>query len=365
MKSTCSRADLWEEFTEFSASARDALRSYAANTQLALRADWRRWRSWCTAQTPPRVSLPAQVEDVIAFTLACSPLTQTDEGGVTARALSTDADHVRSARSASTLQRYLHTIGAMHRLCGLPDPTRTPDVAAARRRVTRGRGARRQKTGLSRMHIDTLISVLGTSLWELRARALLLTAYCTLARSAEVVALQVEDLRTSDRGDGYAIIRKSKGDQEGLGSHRYLAQPAVMALQAWLSVARIRNGPVFRRIHKHGGVTAKAIEPYEVARVIQAVIRQLPENKRPSGSFSGHSTRIGAAQDLVASGQDLLSVMQAGGWKDPKMPARYTEHLAAMRGGMAQLWRRSSAGALASAAIGLMGPIGFGTSRKY
>ena len=189
MKSTCSRADLWEEFTEFSASARDALRSYAANTQLALRADWRRWRSWCTAQTPPRVSLPAQVEDVIAFTLACSPLTQTDEGGVTARALSTDADHVRSARSASTLQRYLHTIGAMHRLCGLPDPTRTPDVAAARRRVTRGRGARRQKTGLSRMHIDTLISVLGTSLWELRARALLLTAYCTLARSAEVVAL--------------------------------------------------------------------------------------------------------------------------------------------------------------------------------
>lgn len=58
------------------------------------------------------------------------------------------------------------------------------------------------------------------------------------------------------------------------------------------------------------------------------------------GSFAGHSTRIGAAQDLVAGGQDLLAVMQAGGWRDPKMPARYTEHLAAMGGGMAQLWGR-------------------------
>jgi hypothetical protein len=42
---------------------------------------------------------------------------------------------------------------------------------------------------------------------------------------------------------------------------------------------------------------------------------------------------------LVASGQDLVSVMQAGGWRDPKMPARYTEHLNVMRGGMSRLWR--------------------------
>jgi site-specific recombinase XerD len=350
------RTDLWDEFPELGVAVKEALRSYAANTQLALRADWRRWRGWCAAQMPARQCFPASIDDVVTYTLVCSPATPTDGRGVTGLASTSKDEEVRTA---STLQRYLHTLGAMHRLSGLADPTKTPEVAAARRRVTRGRGGKRQKTGLNRTHLETMLCVLGTSLWDLRARALLLTAYCTLARSAEVVALEVADLRTGERGDGYAIVRKSKGDQEGHGSHRYLAAPAVTALQAWLSAASIKDGPVFRRIHRHGGVTPKAIGPPEMARIIQAVIRRLPLSKRPVGAFAGHSTRIGAAQDLVASGQDLLSVMQAGGWKDPKMPARYTEHLAAMRGGMARLWRTPASGALASAAIGLIGPVGF------
>lgn len=353
-----SRADLWDEFPELYASVKDALRSYAANTQLALRADWRRWREWCSTQTPRRIALPGCAEDVVAFILDCSPAPQTDVRGVTTVPTSTDSERVRSV---STLRRYLHTIGSVHRLAGLADPTKASEVSAARRRVTRGRGAKRQKTGLNRAHLELMLSVLGTSLWDLRARAVLLTGYCTLARSAEVVALEVADLRAGKRGDGYAIIRRSKADQEGLGSHRYLAEPAVKALQTWLSVARVTEGPVFRRIHKHGGVTDKAIVPHEVARMIQAVIRRLPENDRPVGTFAGHSTRIGAAQDLVASGQDLLSVMQAGGWKDPKMPARYTEHLAAMRGGMAQLWRQTKqVEGLILALTARLGPIGLG-----
>jgi integrase len=331
------RADLWDEFPELADSLKEALRSYARNTQLALRADWRRWRAWCAAQTPARTYLPAGVETVVEFIYACSPAMHVDARGVSQLSESKSSNAIRSA---STLRRYLHTLSTLHCLARLPDPTRDPEVTVARRRVTRARSARRQKAGLNRPLLEQLLAVLKDSLWDLRAKALLLTAYCTLARSAELVALRVEDLAVSDREDGYAIIRHSKTDQEGLGSHRYLATPAIAALRAWFSAAQIREGAVFRRIHRFGGVTAKAIDPHEVARIIRAAIHRLPMHQRPVGSFAGHSTRIGAAQDLVANGQDLLAVMQAGGWKDPKMPARYTEHLAAMRGGMAQLWGR-------------------------
>jgi len=328
--------DLWEEFPEFEPRVKEALRSYSKNSQLALRADWRTWRSFTFSQNCP--VLPARVADVVAFVLAHSPSQTADERRVLAAAPVSDNDR---AKAASTVQRYLHSLSAVHRLARLPDPTKDADVAAVRRRVTRGRGAKRQKTGVNRPLLEDLLSVLGDSLWDRRGKAMLLTAYCTLARSAELVALTVEDLRVSEHGDGYAIIRSSKTDPEGQGSHRYLAGAAIEALKAWIDAVGIKEGYIFRRIHKHGGVTAMPVDPHEVARVLRAVIRRLPMEKRPMGEFAGHSTRIGAAQDLVAAGQDLLAVMQAGGWKDPKMPARYTEHLAAMRGGMAQLWARA------------------------
>jgi hypothetical protein len=49
---------------------------------------------------------------------------------------------------------------------------------------------------------------------------------------------------------------------------------------------------------------------------------------------SGHSIRVGAAQDLLALNIDLASVMQAGRWKSNRMPMRYGEHILAAKGGM-------------------------------
>jgi hypothetical protein len=51
---------------------------------------------------------------------------------------------------------------------------------------------------------------------------------------------------------------------------------------------------------------------------------------------SGHSTRVGAAQDLAALNIDLASVMQAGRWKTTAVPMRYGENLQAGIGGMAR-----------------------------
>ena len=42
-------------------------------------------------------------------------------------------------------------------------------------------------------------------------------------------------------------------------------------------------------------------------------------------SFSGHSMRVGAAQDLLRRGFDTAAIMRAGGWKSVNVLARYLE----------------------------------------
>ena len=41
--------------------------------------------------------------------------------------------------------------------------------------------------------------------------------------------------------------------------------------------------------------------------------------------YTGHSGRVGKAQDLVKSGVELPALTTAGRWKSSKMPAQYTE----------------------------------------
>jgi len=41
--------------------------------------------------------------------------------------------------------------------------------------------------------------------------------------------------------------------------------------------------------------------------------------------FSGHSMRVGAAQDLLVKGHDTAAIMRAGGWKSVSILGRYLE----------------------------------------
>ena len=51
--------------------------------------------------------------------------------------------------------------------------------------------------------------------------------------------------------------------------------------------------------------------------------------------YTGHSGRVGMAQDLIKSGAERPALMTAGRWKSSKMPARYTERKPADRDAVA------------------------------
>ena len=93
-------------------------------------------------------------------------------------------------------------------------------------------------------------------------------------------------------------------------------------------------------IGKQAAEALKAIRPAEEQLDLQAPVfglspqqigRRVTAAAKAAGlgeGFTGHSGRVGMAQDLVKGGVELPALMTAGRWKSSKMPARYTERQA-------------------------------------
>ena len=86
-----------------------------------------------------------------------------------------------------------------------------------------------------------------------------------------------------------------------------------------------------------GEFVRDSLEAGSIFRIFKAMAANAGLSEDVVAKLSGHSTRAGAAQDMVAAGLEVTEVMQAGGWKTPVMVARYSEHLQARRGAAAKL----------------------------
>lgn len=62
-----------------------------------------------------------------------------------------------------------------------------------------------------------------------------------------------------------------------------------------------------------------------VKRLVKNAARRVGLDPAEADDFSGHSMRVGAAQDLLTRGFDMAVIMRAGGWKSVNIFARYLE----------------------------------------
>jgi integrase len=134
---------------------------------------------------------------------------------------------------------------------------------------------------------------------------------------------------------GTKIKPTPKTDAEGQGRVAYLSRATVRWLKVWLAHAQITEGAVFRRLvgkNQIGG----ALNPGSIAAIFKRVAQWIGMPGRFVAQVSGHSTRVGATQDLAALDIDLAAITQAGGWKSPRMPLQYAEKINAARSGMAR-----------------------------
>jgi hypothetical protein len=79
-----------------------------------------------------------------------------------------------------------------------------------------------------------------------------------------------------------------------------------------------------------------ALNPGSIAPIFKRVAQWIGMPARTINKVSGHSTRVGATQDLAALDIDLAAITQAGGWKSTRMPLQYAEKINVGRSGMAR-----------------------------
>ena len=287
--------------------------SFAPNTERARRSDWSLFSAWCDEEGV--AALPASTETIAAFVEATAV-----------------------ERAPASVRRYIASIAATHRTAGVEDTTKGEPVRIALRQMHREQGRRqRQAEGLTRALLERLLKAAGDTLIDARNRALVSCGYDTLLRRSELVAVEVGDLVVEGDGAATLFVRRSKSDPEGEGAQAFVARDTVGLLREWLARSGVRQGKLFRSLNR--GVVGERLHAGEVSRVFKKMARdaRLPGNVVKY--VSGHSTRVGCAQDMVAHNIGTDAILHAGRWKTPAMVNLYAQRLSARRSGAAQLAR--------------------------
>jgi integrase/recombinase XerD len=290
--------------------------AYSENTLRGYRADFALFEDWCRkSRLRP---LPASPEAVAGFIA-----------------------HEAPKSSPSTLRRRLAGIRKIHRLMRLPNPVEDEEVMLAMRRPLRTKPRRqKQAYGLTKDLRDKLIAACQETLLGLRNRAIIAVGYDTLCRRAELVALRVEDLSELEGGAMSILVRRAKNDPFGDGRLGYLTPETVEFLRAWLKASGVTNSWIFRRVWADR-VGVSCLHPFTVNRTIKAMADAAGVDQVVITQLSGHSMRVGAAQDMMASGIGILPVMQAGGWRSMNIVGRYVQEANITQNGIAQLFGRN------------------------
>ena len=177
---------------------------------------------------------------------------------------------------------------------------------ACRPRSGRGGGLERPETAQRRGNFDiALISLMRDA----------------MLRISEAAALFWEDIQPVHDGTGRVLIRRSKTDPEGHGAVAFVSAPTMAALKL-IRQGAPDNGSVF------------GLSPNQISRRI----KKAAQTAGLGDGFSGHSPRVGMARDLVRAGIELPSLMTAGRWRSPAMPAHYARGETAGKGAVAQFY---------------------------
>lgn len=267
----------------------------------------------------------ADVQDLIKF---CIPLKRSGLPA-TPPTVAEFVEHLsNSGRGSASIRRAIASISSLHTLNGVADPTKSIDVKLAMRRMHRKLGRHsRQAYGITRTTLKQLIAATSQDLRGARDRALLLVAYDALCRRSELLLLRVEDFRrigANRTKSGALFLQTSKTDQERQGRWLRVSPRAASALERWIKQSRLNEGALFRGITRGGNLTS-GLDPGQVNRIYKRLAEKAALSQWQIRAISGHSLRVGAAQDLVASGASIPLIMQQGRWSKSDTVMRYVE----------------------------------------
>lgn len=227
--------------------------------------------------------------------------------------------------SVATLTRRLASISKAHTVKSLPSPTKTELVKSTMRGIKRSHATpQRAAQPLLVEDLLRIMSMLDNGAKDVRDRALLLLGFAGGFRRSELVAINCTDLEWVRQGL-VIHLRRSKTDQEGQG--RKIGIPyargrwcPVESLRAWLELAGIESGPIFRPVTRHGQIADDQLSADTVNCVVKAWAKAIGLDP---DQFSGHSLRAGLATSAAQAGVATWKIRQQTGHTSEAMLARY------------------------------------------
>ena len=267
----------------------------SANTRRAYASDWKQFASWCRRQGVEM--FPPDPQVVGLYITACASGKATGD---------------KTPNSVSTIERRLSALTWNYAQRGQPLDRKDRHIATVMAGIRNKHAAPpRQKEAVLPEDLVGMLETLDRgSLRGLRDRAMLLLGFAGGLRRSEVVGLDCGRDQSEDSSGWVEILEKGmllrlrgktgwREVEVGRGSSD--ATCPVVALETWLTLARIAHGPLFRRVTGQGkAVGAKRLNDQEVARLVKrtalaaGVRGDLPEGQRGM-MFAGHSLRAGLA----------------------------------------------------------------------
>jgi integrase len=236
------------------------------------------------------------------------------------------ASRAKAGSSVATLAQALTALSRAHVAAGYPSPRLDPVLREVWAGICRTEGTKPRREARA-MPVEELrrLSRAAKHTLGARDRALLLLGFAGGFRRAELVALDVADVR--DDADGLVVtLHRSKTDQVGAGREvgiPYGSDPVtcpVRAVRTWLELAGIGSGPIFRGVTKGGQVGATRL----TGRSVSLIIKRAAKRARvPVSGLSGHSLRAGLVTAASKAGKSTRAIQDQTGHKSAAMVARY------------------------------------------
>jgi integrase len=156
-------------------------------------------------------------------------------------------------------------------------------------------------------------------------------SFSALLRGSELCAIEHKHINTRDNT---LFIPVRKNDQDGEGGYSYLSDYCLNLYQLWTKESGTRSGYVFRAMNKGGNVLET---PMKYRTFYDAFKHVLVRCGMDPQGYSTHSGRVGAVSSMAEAGMDNFEIQLSGGWKDPKMPAKYAKQAQMKNAGIAKL----------------------------
>jgi integrase len=318
----------------------DAVRAFqrastAENTRRGNETDWRAFTEWCAGRHLQ--ALPAEPE-VVAEYLATS-----------ANLLDDNGDYFYAP---GTLRRWLGSINKAHRLAGFPTPGSHPEVSLTIAGIARERARPLdRKAPLLLDGVKRTISEMDFHAWphgiiSQRDASMIVFGFAGAFRRSEIAELDIRDVAAHEEDGLHVRVRRSKTDQESLGSTKGLpfgantltcppcafvrwvrvlaasqrGRPDMMRLLAAVDLSRhvCRSPlpelaeldgrlPLFRPVMKNGAVKDRSISGNVVNDVVKRRVTAAGMN---GAAFGAHSLRAGFVTQALRNGASHHEIMR-------------------------------------------------------